>query len=142
MEDTEKGAIEIEVFEAGVLDRLLVDVGQKVPVGSVLALIRAAGDTAPAPAPAPSAAVAAPRTGAMVKASPGARRAAADLDVELAAVSGTGPEGSITREDVERAAARRRTPSPPVPPGGVPSPAVPPPPADRGAAMRRANSAL
>ena len=41
--DTQKGAIEIEVFEDGVLDRTVVDAGEKVPVGTVLAMIRGAG---------------------------------------------------------------------------------------------------
>ena len=36
--DTQKGAIEIEVFEDGVIDRVQVAVGQKVPVGTVLAV--------------------------------------------------------------------------------------------------------
>src|SRR5512138_1084414 len=70
--DTEKGAIEIEVFEAGVLDRVVVDVGQKVPVGTVLALIRAAGEPASAAAQTPR-----PPAPPSAKASPGARRAAA-----------------------------------------------------------------
>lgn len=134
--DTEKGAIEIEVFEAGVLDRLIVNVGQKVPVGTVLALVRAVGEPASAPAAAGTAAGAGP----VPKASPGARRAAADLHVDLAGVTGTGPDGSITREDVERAA-RRRTLSEPEPSVGAPAPALSPAPADRSAAMRRAIAA-
>ncbi len=46
-------------------------------------------------------------------ASPLARRIAADLGVDLATVTGTGPEGRITREDVERAAASRGLAVPP-----------------------------
>jgi len=56
--DTEKGAIEIEVFENGVLDRTLVTPGQKVPVGTVLAMIRGAGEAASPVAPAPAIATA------------------------------------------------------------------------------------
>ena len=37
--ETQKGAIEIEIFEDGVIDRLLVDVGATVPVGTPLALV-------------------------------------------------------------------------------------------------------
>lgn len=44
--ETQKGAIEIEVFETGVLERILVDIGQRVPVGTALAIIRAEGEVA------------------------------------------------------------------------------------------------
>jgi len=46
--DTEKGAIEIEVFENGVLDRILVTPGNKVPVGTPLAMIRGSSEPASA----------------------------------------------------------------------------------------------
>ena len=114
--DTEKGAIEIEVFEDGVLDRALVTTGEKVPVGTVLALIRDAGEPAsqaPLPAAAPQA----------MRASPAARKAADELKVALTSVTGTGAGGAITREDVERAASRGRTVAPPRPPEGI-SPAT------------------
>lgn len=63
--ETQKGAIEIEGFVDGTLVSYCVDIGQKVPVGTVLALIRADGETTatlgtngpipvPAPVPAPS----------------------------------------------------------------------------------------
>jgi pyruvate dehydrogenase E2 component (dihydrolipoamide acetyltransferase) len=63
--ETQKGAIEIEVFEDGMLDRTLVDVGAVVPVGTPLAVISGPGEvpapfkaapaaTAPAGRPAPS----------------------------------------------------------------------------------------
>ncbi|RME56122.1 MAG: 2-oxo acid dehydrogenase subunit E2, partial [Caldilineae bacterium] len=62
---TEKGDIEVEVFEDGVLSEILVQEGQEVPVGTVLALIRGEGETeaptkteAPAQAPQPVAAAA------------------------------------------------------------------------------------
>ena len=41
--ETEKGAIEIEIFETGVLEKLLIQPGVKVPVGTPLALIGVAG---------------------------------------------------------------------------------------------------
>jgi pyruvate dehydrogenase E2 component (dihydrolipoamide acetyltransferase) len=51
--ETQKGAIEIEVFETGVLEKILVEVGQRASVGTVLAVIRAEGAGEPvAPAPA------------------------------------------------------------------------------------------
>ena len=117
--DTEKGAIEIEVFEDGVLDRIVVEPGAEVPVGAVLAVIRGAGDTAAAPLPAappvapplPAAppAVApppvAPPQVAPPRASPAARQRAKELGIDLAMVHGTGPGGVIERADVERAQA-------------------------------------
>ena len=45
--DTDKGAIDIEVFTDGVLAKTLVDPGQKVPVGAPLALIERAEETVP-----------------------------------------------------------------------------------------------
>lgn len=118
--DTEKGAIEIEVFDAGIIDRLLVDPGQKTPVGTVLAMIRAPGEpgnTAPTPvAAAPQPPAPAPRA----RVSPAARKAADQLHVDLDAVEGHGPGGSITVDDVERAASRSRVaPSYPDRPTGM-----------------------
>ncbi|HET7216794.1 MAG TPA: dihydrolipoamide acetyltransferase family protein [Vicinamibacterales bacterium] len=134
--DTEKGAIEIEVFDDGVLDRILVEPGGKVPVGTPLALIRSAGE-GPSTTP-PQAAAAAPPTGAAgarkdVRASPGARQAAEQLKVDLARVVGTGPAGAITRDDVERAAGSARAPEPTVAPSTPAATA-----ADKMAAMRSA----
>jgi pyruvate dehydrogenase E2 component (dihydrolipoamide acetyltransferase) len=107
--DTDKGSIDVEVFEDGLIERLLVEPGRKVPVGTVLALIRQPG-TAPAPAPTePATGVAStPREGTRV--SPLARKLAADLGVDLAGVTGTGPGGAIGKADVERAAQGSRSP--------------------------------
>jgi pyruvate dehydrogenase E2 component (dihydrolipoamide acetyltransferase) len=114
--DTEKGAIEIEVFDDGVIDRTVVELGQKVPVGTVLALIRPSGE-----APGKPESVAAPRSAAAqqppparARVSPAARRRAQDLHVDVSAVEGRGPGGSVTVADVERAAAQgRRVPATP-----------------------------
>jgi pyruvate dehydrogenase E2 component (dihydrolipoamide acetyltransferase) len=105
--DTDKGAIEIEVFETGVIDRLLIEPGQKTPVGAVLAMIRAPGE---APAAGPGAAVAAVPQPAAPRAriSPAAKKAAEQLHVDLDTVEGRGPGGSITVADVEAAASRGR----------------------------------
>jgi pyruvate dehydrogenase E2 component (dihydrolipoamide acetyltransferase) len=51
--DTQKGAIEIEIFEAGVLDRILVQPGEQVPVGTPLATVRSDG-AAQEPEPPPA----------------------------------------------------------------------------------------
>jgi pyruvate dehydrogenase E2 component (dihydrolipoyllysine-residue acetyltransferase) len=113
--DTDKGSIDVEVFEDGVIERLLVEPGRKVPVGTVLALIRGseAAPAAAAPAPPPPAAPPpgpAPATApppaptGEVRVSPLARKLAAELGVDLAGVMGTGPGGAIGKADVERAA--------------------------------------
>ena len=96
--DTDKGAIEIEAFQAGVVEELLEPVGARVPVGGPLALVRTAPEevgTAPA----------APREPPPVRASPAARRAARERGVALEQVTGTGPGGAVTLADVEGAAA-------------------------------------
>src|SRR3989337_1182324 len=58
--ETQKGAIEVEIWESGTVERLVVEPGTKVPVGELLALLRAAGEPVapqveilPPPAPAP-----------------------------------------------------------------------------------------
>jgi pyruvate dehydrogenase E2 component (dihydrolipoamide acetyltransferase) len=107
--ETDKGAIEVEIFTSGVVERLLVEPGAKVPVGTVLAIIRE-DRPAPAAAPPPSPPVP-PREPARVRVSPAARRRAEALGVDPAALSGTGPDGAITLEDVERAAAGRPAPA-------------------------------
>jgi pyruvate dehydrogenase E2 component (dihydrolipoamide acetyltransferase) len=50
--ETQKGAIEIEIFEAGIIDQILVQPGQQVPVGTPLARLRTNG-VAQEPAPVP-----------------------------------------------------------------------------------------
>lgn len=53
--ETQKGVIEIEVFQEGILDKWLVDLGTTVPVGAPLAIIREAGEQPePEQDPAPS----------------------------------------------------------------------------------------
>ena len=68
---------------------------------------RASDDTsqAPSPAAAEDGGDGAAREGGRVKASPLARRIARERGIDLAALTGTGPEGRIVSEDVERAAA-------------------------------------
>ena len=66
--ETQKGAIEIEVFETGQIDQILVDVNAKVPVGTPLARIRTEGALGPVTAPLPGAAPIAPPTRAPITA--------------------------------------------------------------------------
>ena len=123
--ETDKADIEIEVFTTGAIEKFLVQPGEKVPVGTVLAIIREEGKplTAeelrisriaphePIPAgpiaPAPSISLIAthPAVGeTRLHISPAARKLAADLGIDPASLAGTGPGGRITLEDVHRAA--------------------------------------
>jgi len=127
--ETQKGAIEIEIFETGQVERILVDVGGKVPVGTPLARIHSEQEAkvglaevpqlpevrarGPVPA-APAAQVpAAPKpqivveveTRGRVRASPVARRLAAARGIDLAAITGSCPLGAIILYDLELAVA-------------------------------------
>jgi pyruvate dehydrogenase E2 component (dihydrolipoamide acetyltransferase) len=85
----------------------------------------------PAPKPAPAAASSGngqPAAGGRVKASPLARRMAADRGIDLGAIAGSGPEGRVVARDLEQAggraapAAAPRAPSAPAPmPGAGPA---------------------
>jgi pyruvate dehydrogenase E2 component (dihydrolipoamide acetyltransferase) len=71
-------------------------------------------DEAEPPPPSPKAKEA-PSNGAAVKASPLAKRLAAELGVDLASVKGSGPDGRIVKEDVEAAAKGKRGVARPAP---------------------------
>ena len=137
--DTEKGAIEIEVFEDGILDRLMVDAGQKVPVGTVLAHIQESGEapatgapvTAAPPALAPPIGTAARGPSSRVAGGPSRGRTAPCRSRRPSPVPG--PGGAVTLSDVEKAASRGRV-SPLAPTEAAA-------PVDRAAAMRRAIAA-
>jgi pyruvate/2-oxoglutarate dehydrogenase complex dihydrolipoamide acyltransferase (E2) component len=89
---TDKTTVEIPSPAAGVVSKILVEEGAVVPVGTVLVVI--GGDGAvEAPAPAEKA-----------RATPLVRRLAQELGVDLDALTGTGPQGRITEEDVRAAA--------------------------------------
>jgi len=82
------------------------------------AILAAPPTPAPTPAPSPAQRSAAPpsRAGAeRLHVSPIARKRADDLRLDLAAIAGTGPDGRITLEDVERAAAARPVAKPATP---------------------------
>lgn len=102
--DTDKAAIEVESWQAGVVHALLVPVGETVPVGTPLATLLEPGEAPPAPgamtAQARPAAAAAP---AAVRASPGARKRARELGVDLATLAAGSKAGTLTQVDVERA---------------------------------------
>ncbi|MDQ1309947.1 MAG: hypothetical protein QG601_1217 [Pseudomonadota bacterium] len=100
--ETDKGAIDVEIFQDGVVREIVVQPGTKVPVGTVLALLE--GTEAPAAAeasPPPVVGPAAPA--ARLKISPAARKRAGELGIDVATLQGSGPGGVITLEDVEHA---------------------------------------
>ncbi|MFE3249121.1 2-oxo acid dehydrogenase subunit E2 [Streptomyces sp. NPDC059209] len=120
--DTSKSAIEVECFHSGVIDRLLVETGATVPVGTPLAVISPSGETAgtaPGPSAAddqkeqagppetvtPPASPEAGESGEAVTATPLVRHLAEEAGLDIAAVHGTGPGGRITRADVREEAA-------------------------------------
>ena len=148
--ETDKATVELEAFESGVLKKLVVEEGETVPVGQVIAILGAAdeqveGETprqpaaetparrghgeasarqnagtttaqreeAPPPAPeteqmhvnitpGPGGAGADGASGGgRLRVSPVARRIVEDVGLDLARVTGTGPDGRILRRDVE-----------------------------------------
>ncbi len=131
--ETQKGAVEIEIFEAGVIGALLADPGQTLPVGAPLARLGEA-EEAPPPTPAapkweapkvtqpmavaeakaPPHPVAAPSSvgGAAPLASPAARAHAAELGLDIGTVAGSGPAGAVLLSDVAREAKRPPAPAP------------------------------
>lgn len=113
---TDKAAMEMPSPVTGVLAKIVAQPGQVVPVGAVLAVIEVAGPgplraegkaggepTPPDIAP-PDGAAPRPRTGDVL-ATPAVRKLAKDFGVDIATVSGTGPQGRVTEEDVRRASA-------------------------------------
>ena len=127
--ETDKAVVEFNAEAAGVLGRLLVQAGQEVEVGAPIAvllaegetaanvdaLLQAAGAAAPTAAPAQqqsaapvSAAVtsATSDAGERLRASPLARRLAAQRGMALAGLAGSGPNGRIVKIDIERASSQ------------------------------------
>ena len=105
----DKTNVELEALTDGVLAEILVQAGTTVPVGTVLGRI-GSSVTSSAPAAQPVAVIApaqAEASGEKVQASPVARRLAQEQGIDLNAVTGSGPGGRITREDVEATAAQR-----------------------------------
>jgi pyruvate dehydrogenase E2 component (dihydrolipoamide acetyltransferase) len=106
---TDKTTVEIPSPAAGKVARIMVAEGEVVPVGTVLVVI---GEDGAAPIePAPSVAdttrgqTPGPVPGGRVRATPLVRKMAQELGVELDGLTGTGPQGRVTEEDVRAAVA-------------------------------------
>ncbi|MFL5946328.1 MAG: dihydrolipoamide acetyltransferase family protein [Gaiellaceae bacterium] len=96
---TDKTTVEIPSPAAGKVTQILVEEGKVVPVGTLLVVI---GEDGAAPAQRPTPAAAPESRGA--KATPLVRKIAQELGVDLDALSGTGPQGRVTEQDVRAAA--------------------------------------
>lgn len=115
--ETQKGAIDVEAWQPGVVARLIAEPGQRLPVGAMLAVLAGEGEswqaiaaaaTASGSAAAPGAPGLAPGPEAAMpsglRASPAARKRARELGVDLSGVKATGSSGAISLSDVERSA--------------------------------------
>ena len=124
--ETDKLTNTIEASASGVLRHLFVEEGVTVPVLEKVAVIAAADEdiagllggaapapaaaAAPAPAAAPAASPAEKKAGGRVIASPAAKKLAKEKGIDLTLVTGTGPNGRITEDDV-----KNDTPAPAAP---------------------------
>ncbi|SFN70870.1 dihydrolipoamide acetyltransferase family protein [Salegentibacter flavus] len=136
--ETQKGLIEIEVFEAGILEDYLIEEGDKVPVGAPMAKLKSEGTPGKIPekdsethpiqekeqateseGPVPSDSISEETSSKeksseekhRIKASPLARSIAEKNNVDLTSLTGTGEGGAITKADVEQAmAGEKETP--------------------------------
>jgi len=125
--ETDKGAIDVEIFQNGVIAQLVAPLDVELPVGAVLALVdtgahepaaspvAAAVEAAPAAPPAQTSAAVPDTTtrsapaaadagtamaSSAVRASPLARRLAAEQGIDLAALRGSGPGGAVIAADL------------------------------------------
>lgn len=147
--ETDKGAIDVEIFNAGIVDKLIAQKGERVAVGAPIAVLRDGDEKGPAAQPLvkptvqpsatqgarvppsvspqasaaqipPEAPAPAQPAAAGPRAVPAAKKLARERGIDLSAVRGTGEGGAITKADVEAAGAAGAKP------------------VDRQAAMRRA----
>lgn len=150
--ETDKATMEFEAVDEGKIAKILVSEGSEgVKVGTVIAIIAeegedmaeaAQGSSAPAPkaaaaapkadpvpakieAPAPKSETAPAQSGNRVKASPLARRLAEAKGVDLASLTGSGPNGRVVKADLEGASAATPTPAAAAPTAAAPAPAAP-----------------
>jgi len=124
--ETDKATVEIEAVASGILANVTASAGDEVPVGHTIALILAPGETISETATLPSSSsvkeISAPASaeskledrtetpnfkpripGSRILASPAARRIAREEGIDLGALNGSGPEGSVLLADVRRA---------------------------------------
>jgi pyruvate dehydrogenase E2 component (dihydrolipoamide acetyltransferase) len=107
--DTDKATIEIESFQTGIIEQLITQPGARVPVGTVMAIIReeGKGGGAVVKAEIPPVPVAPVAESARLRISPSARQLARELGIDPSTIPGTGPGGAIVRDDLLRWAEAR-----------------------------------
>src|SRR6266446_1491681 len=124
--ETDKAVVEVEAPADGILAGMTADVGAVIPVGQTIAWLVGPGEKPPAKSAAPAARasssqerttagvglIAAQRGGAAPQISPKARRLAKELGVDASKIRGTGPDGTITSEDVQGFADGKRAAAP------------------------------
>ena len=120
--ETDKATVEFEAYTSGVLRRIIADEGVSIPVGELIAVIAGADEVLdeiptsstddPGDAVTPVATTSqkqndigettapVPPQDTRLRASPIARRLAKEKNIDLAVVTGTGPGGRITEQDV------------------------------------------
>ena len=128
--ETDKATMDVEVFDAGTILKIVPGEGDAVPLGGLIAIIGEVGEDisslldndsnsattdpsplaeddkvqkAEKPMTAPTAVVASSQGDGRIKASPLAKKIAADKGVDLNSIAGSGPEGRIVKKDVETA---------------------------------------
>ena len=130
--ETDKATMDLEAFDSGILRKILISEGSRVPVQTRIGIIGAKDEkidesapapaksaTAPAQAEAPAkkedlkapAASFTPSSTGRVKASPLAKKVAQEKGVNIATLTGTGPGGRIVKKDVLGASANGHAPS-------------------------------
>jgi len=150
--ETDKATMEFEAIDEGVVSQILVAEGtDNVKVGTVIAVIAGEGEdagsakaapapapaaapaaepkaetpaAAPAPTPAPAPAAAPAVSGDRIKASPLAKRLAAEQGIDLKSLTGTGPGGRIVKADLEGAPAGAAAPAATAAPAPAAAPAA------------------
>jgi pyruvate dehydrogenase E2 component (dihydrolipoamide acetyltransferase) len=122
--ETDKAVVEVEAPGDGLLAGITAQIGDEIPVGQTIAWLVKPGEQPPtatetkspsarattaldrvasaAPAATAGHAVAAPQI------SPKARRLAKELGVDISQIRGTGPDGTITSENVQAAASSKQ----------------------------------
>ncbi|MBO9698025.1 MAG: pyruvate dehydrogenase complex dihydrolipoamide acetyltransferase [Sphingopyxis sp.] len=155
--ETDKATMEFEAVDEGVVSQILVAEGtDNVKVGTVIATIAGEGEdassakaapapapaaepkAAPAPAPAvaptpvPAPAAVPAASGDRIKASPLAKRLAAEQGIDLKTLTGTGPGGRIVKADLAGAPAGSAAPAAAAPAAAAAAPAAAPAPAAAG----------
>ena len=120
--ETDKALVEVPSSVAGTVTKIHVSAGDRVPIGSLLISVEEGEKSVPtapapkeetqvaeAPAPTPSKPPAPTSNGDPIPAAPSTRRLARELGVDITQVSGSGPGGRISQDDIKTAVRDRQT---------------------------------